>query len=415
MKKKTSFRKVIHVMHLWVGIPCALFLFIICLTGTIYVFNREITQWIDGDRFNVTAPADAHPLPMATLISLLEKEQKGLTTTAVTIPPSKTQAWTFSMQEKESGKKGGKGNMAKGPKAKPKTWNFLVNPYTGRVQGDAQSTSYVFFNTVLQLHRWLLISNHDIGAAITGTAAILMIFLQISGMILWLPAKLKSWKNRYAWKQGFRIKLDATPKRLNFDLHKALGFYTFLFITIMALTGPAMAFDWYKAGFSRALGVQPVKKGADNELTSGVASDTARSMAIEAALAKSDELFNYAGLTRVTLPKNATGVFNVQKTKEGFFASAAIDRVFLDQYTGAIVKLDRFSDKTLGQKIVTSIKPIHTGELFGTLSKILYFIACLLATSLPVTGIFIWWGRRNKKGKTIAATKNRQELVYVNS
>jgi uncharacterized iron-regulated membrane protein len=397
-------------MHLWVGIPCALFLFIICLTGTIYVFNREIIQWVDGDKFHVSAPADAHPLPMATLVSFLEKEQKGLTTTAVTIPSSKTQAWTFSMQGKESGKKGEKGNMAKNPKAKPRTWNFLVNPYNGRVQGDAQSTSYAFFNTILQLHRWLLISNHDIGAAITGTAAILMIFLQISGIILWLPAKLKSWKNRRAWKQGFGIKFAATPKRLNFDLHKAVGFYTFLFITIMALTGPAMAFDWYKAGFSRALGVQPVKKGADNELISGVASDTARSLAIETALAKSDELFNYDGITRVTLPKNATGVFNIQKTKEGFFASAAIDRVSLDQYTGGIVKLDRFSDKTLGQKIVTSIKPIHTGELFGTLSKILYFIASLLATSLPVTGIIIWWGRRNKNRRSIAAAKSDRTL-----
>ncbi|MDO6435193.1 PepSY-associated TM helix domain-containing protein [Flavitalea sp. BT771] len=410
MKKRTSFRKIIHVMHLWVGIPCALFLFIICLTGTIYVFNREITQWVDEDKFHVTLPANAFPLPMATLTSLLEKEQKGLTTTAVTIPSSKTQAWIFSMQEKEPGKKGGKGNMAKGPKAKPKISNFLVNPYTGRVQGDAQSTSFVFFNTVLQLHRWLLISNHDIGTAITGTAAILMIFLQISGIILWLPAKLRSWKSRRAWKQGFRIKFDATPKRLNFDLHKAVGFYTFLFITIMALTGPAMAFDWYKAGFSRALGVQPVKKGADNELTSRVASDTARSMTLETALARSEALFPYEGITRVTLPKNATGVFNIQKMQEGFFASAAIDRIFLDQYTGAIVKLDRFSDKTLGQKIVTLIKPIHTGELFGTLSKILYFIACLIATSLPVTGVIIWWGRRNKKGKTIAVVKNRQEL-----
>jgi len=389
-------------MHLWVGIPCALFLFIMCLTGTVYVFNREITQWIDGDRFKLTAPANAPLLPMATLINLVEKDQKGLKTTVITIPPNKTQAWTFSMQQAPPAKKVAQGKEASERKEKPKTRSFLVDPYTGKVQGDAQSTSYKFFNTILQLHRWLLISNHDIGGAITGFAAIMMIFLQISGFILWLPAKLRSWKNSAIWKQGFRIKFGSTGKRFNFDLHKTLGFYTFLFITIMALTGPVLGFDWYRTGFTKALGGTPAKKSADNKLTSGIQPDSVKAIAIETAVAKAGELFHYDATIKITLPKNQTGVFTIQKTRDGFFVSPAIDRVVLDQYTGNTVKLDRFSDKTLGQKIVTLVKPIHTGELFGTLSKIVYFIACLLATSLPVTGVIIWWGKRNKRKPVLA-------------
>lgn len=383
-------------MHLWVGVPCALFLFIICLSGTLYVFNREITQWIDSPRFKSTAPPNAAPLPMTTLITLLEKDQKGLKTTGLTIPQDKTQAWTFSMQPISPAKKVQQGKETGERKEKPKTRNFLVNPHTGKVQGDVQSTSYAFFNTILQLHRWLLISNHDIGGAITGFTAIMMIFLQISGFILWLPAKFQSWKKRAIWKQGFRIKFGSTGKRFNFDLHKTLGFYTFFFITIMALTGPVMAFDWYRTGFSKALGDTPVKKGLDNELTSGIQPDSVKAISIETAIAKTAECFHYDATTKITLPKNQKDVFSIQKTRDGFFVSPAIDRVTLDQYTGQIIKLDRFSDKTWGQKIVILAKPIHTGELFGTLSKIIYFIACLLATSLPVTGIIIWWGKRNK-------------------
>jgi uncharacterized iron-regulated membrane protein len=186
----------------------------------------------------------------------------------------------------------------------------------------------------------------------------------------------------------------------------------------MALTGPAIGFDWYRAGFSRAMGVKPVKKGADNDLQSAAASDSARAIAFETAVAASDRLFSYEGITRITLPKNKTGVFNIQKTKEGFFASAGIDRVFLDQYTGGIVKIDRFSDRTFGQKVVSMIKPIHTGELFGTLSKILYFIACLLATSLPVTGFIIWWGKRKKSKKasahSIVVREKQPGIIYSN-
>ncbi|MDR3273390.1 MAG: PepSY domain-containing protein, partial [Flavobacteriaceae bacterium] len=36
------------------------------------------------------------------------------------------------------------------------------------------------------------------------------------------------------------------------------------------------------------------------------------------------------------------------------------------------------------------------GEVFGTFSKILYFLACLIGTSLPVTGTLIWLNKMKK-------------------
>ncbi|WP_291139779.1 PepSY domain-containing protein, partial [Flavobacterium sp. UBA7663] len=40
---------------------------------------------------------------------------------------------------------------------------------------------------------------------------------------------------------------------------------------------------------------------------------------------------------------------------------------------------------------------IHIGAIFGIWSKILALIISLVCASLPVTGFFIWWGKRNKK------------------
>uniref|UniRef100_UPI003B3AB395 PepSY-associated TM helix domain-containing protein n=1 Tax=Siphonobacter sp. TaxID=1869184 RepID=UPI003B3AB395 len=273
--------------------------------------------------------------------------------------------------------------------------NLLVNPYTGKIQGNAQTPTAKFFATVLQLHRWLLIENHDIGGAITGTAALGMILLQITGLLLWLPAKISSWKKWNVWKPGFKIKTDASSKRLNFDLHKTLGFYAFVFVTIMALTGPVFAWEWYRTGYRQLMGVfTPREEKALETEANG-----RQPLALEEIIRQSNQVFSYSGVLRLTLPKDSVGTIVAQKSQNGFFTSAGVDRLTLDPYTGQVLKLERFADKTLGEKIAVSAKIIHTGELYGTFTKILYFLACLIATSLPVTGFLIWW----KRGKPEAA------------
>jgi uncharacterized iron-regulated membrane protein len=50
---------------------------------------------------------------------------------------------------------------------------------------------------------------------------------------------------------------------------------------------------------------------------------------------------------------------------------------------------------------------IHVGAILGLPGKILMFFASLICASLPITGFYIWWGRRNKKKrKAIPTAKN---------
>ena len=73
---------------------------------------------------------------------------------------------------------------------------------------------------MFSLHRWLLldkvekpiisgIENKKLGSMITGWATIIFTLGCISGLIIWFPQKLKSWK------QGLKIKWRAGWKRLN--------------------------------------------------------------------------------------------------------------------------------------------------------------------------------------------------------
>jgi uncharacterized iron-regulated membrane protein len=54
------------------------------------------------------------------------------------------------------------------------------------------------------------------------------------------------------------------------------------------------------------------------------------------------------------------------------------------------VKVERFGDKPFNEQIASSIKALHTGEIFGLFTKILYFISGLIASSLSITGIILW-------------------------
>ncbi len=335
---------------------------------------------------------------MAVLMAKVETEIKGKISN-IQIPENTSEAWTVALNIPEKGVAEGKVKEESASKMsrkkeerKVKSVSYFVNPYTGKILGDAQTSSSAFFATTLKLHRWLLMDK-SIGGVITGTAAVMMIFLQISGLILWFPAKIKSWKKSGSWTPGFKVKTDARFKRVNFDMHKTLGFYAFVFVTIMALTGPYFAFDWYKEGFTKLMGV--TKK--ENPVSAIPGKNTP--VDLETVLANAGKVYSYTGNIRINMPSDSVGTFTVLKSQSGFLTLAAVDRVYFDQYTGVLVRLEKYSDKPLGEKITSSVKFIHTGELFGTFSKILYFLACLVATSLPISGFFIWFNKGKKEPK----------------
>jgi uncharacterized iron-regulated membrane protein len=66
--------------------------------------------------------------------------------------------------------------------------------------------------------------------------------------------------------------------------------------------------------------------------------------------------------------------------------------------TGNFKSKELFWDKPLHKQFTSLAKPLHTGEILGLKSVILYFIICFIGFSLPITG-FIFWFNRARKAK----------------
>ncbi|OKL41040.1 PepSY-associated TM helix domain-containing protein [Pontibacter flavimaris] len=379
--KKYTLRNLFNDVHLWLGIASGLVLFVVCLTGTIYTFKEEVEELMAPEKYTVEVPANAEPIATNALIAELEQELQGQVV-SISIPGDKASSYSISVAPvAAAGAKKAEGG------GRPAT--YFVNPYTGQVVGTPESATAEFFTTVMKLHRWLLLGD-SVGRVIVGAATIIFTFLVLTGLVLWFPVKRKNWK------QGLKIKTNAKWKRVNHDLHNTLGFYSSILLLIMALTGLCWSFEWYRDGLSSVMGAEVFKGRKEKPMAIAAAASTATP---EDYIQQANLLLPYAGDLRLSLPADDTTAVVIQKSQTGFFALAAADKVQLNKHNAEPLKVEKFADKPLNKQVVGLIKPLHLGNVYGTFSKILYFIACLVATSLPVTGTMIWINKLRKKSK----------------
>ncbi|PUZ27207.1 Uncharacterized iron-regulated membrane protein [Chitinophaga costaii] len=392
--KKYNFRKFCNDVHLWLGMASSIVLFVICLTGTIFVFHTEIEKLLYPKWFKAQMD-DGKKRSPDELIATVENHTKGKVV-IFTIPASPDEVWMFSVKNKPANAGMPVQQVSPTPAmgnaedaAQEKNKIYYVDPYTGEITGVDKSPAGEFFRTVEDIHRWFFVGK-PVGKTIGGTAAIIFVLLIISGIVIWWPRKIKHWK------EGFKIKFSARWKRVNYDLHRALGIYVFPVILLSAITGPAWSFEWYRSGFSKLLGSEVLKKKEVKTKHPAAKAAPAETITYARVLELADSCIKAQSITVVTLPAEKGAAISIAKTHVGFLNLSAIDKIQIDPSTGTVLKTMLFSHLTISAKIATSFRAIHVGEIFGSLSKIIYFIACLLATSLPISGILVWYNKWKK-------------------
>ncbi|WP_312696456.1 PepSY-associated TM helix domain-containing protein [Sphingobacterium mizutaii] len=456
VQKRTTWmkvRKFFNDIHLWGGLISGIVVFIVCITGTIYTYNTElralampefnkvkvegekksadqlltaITAEVKGKVVGVKVPY-ADNSPTFFMYNKKEKDEEGKERKPETAKAQEGQKpeSTKEVKEEKTSEKPQKAEEAKlseekGPKKAapagpgggrgPRANQLAVNPYTGQIIGDpsdVKTKTAEFMQKMFSLHRWLLLNeieepiiegveNRKLGSWITGSATLLFLFGVITGIVIWFPNKMRAWKN------GLNIRWSANWKRLNHDLHNTLGFYSCIILFLMAVTGPFWSFDWYRAGWQKTWGTYKSPDAPKEEkaaLLSTLPADGRKPMSIEETILAVNKVLPYEGDVTINFAKDSVGTVSISKNRTGFFAPSAGDRLTLDQYSGEVLERDVFREKPFNQRASASIKALHIGDIYGPFTKLLYFISCLIATSLPVTGVMIWINKMKKKKK----------------
>ncbi|HLT50639.1 MAG TPA: PepSY-associated TM helix domain-containing protein [Arenibacter sp.] len=401
-EKKTSkwvkIRKFLNDIHLWAGLISGLVLLVVCFTGTIYVYNTEIREWGASHLYKVSVPNGQGPLSVEAVMEKGKNHIQG-SITGVKIPYDADRSYQFTAR-------------AEGDKSRFGT-TYFFDPYTGDFLGNSKEKNEAaeFMGTLFSLHRWLLLDkvgepiisgleNRKLGSYITGTATILFTIGVLTGIVIWIPRKAKYWR------QGLKIKFKGNWKRINHDLHNTLAIYSAIILFLMGVTGPFWSFPWYRTGLQKSLGTYQERSaggpgGGNSEKKDkpSVKEDT-ELYALVDYLAVVDAELDYPGEYSIGLPQKGATEISISKKRTGFFAPAASDKVVLDVNTKAVKEKEVFREKPFNERVSRSVKALHVGDVYGSFSKLLYFISCLIATSLPITGTLIWINKMKKsKGK----------------
>ncbi len=409
---KIFFRRI----HLYLGLVSGLFLVVVCLTGTILVFEEELTRALNPERYTVAAAATPR-LSLAQLTEAVRAARPKAKINGFKVYADPTRTVEIALaggppggavqrgpradesrkgpreQRGESGRTGN-GPMAGGPGAKggkggkaERGPTLFLNPYTGAILGeyDAHKSGFHFIE---EIHRGLVAGR--VGKLIMGINSIIFLFILGTGIVLWWPAA------RQAFSQRLTIKWGSNWKRLNHDFHLVLGFYASVFLFIMAATGVGMSFDWVGKTINTI--THSPQQRPEPPTSAAVAPGTA-AFGADAALALARRQAPNAESYAVQLPKEPAGSIQVSILRPSALTERATDDVYLDQYSGQVLRQQAYAQKPVGQRIRGLFKPVHTGAIFGWPTKILALIFVLLGATFPITGTIMWLNRTRKTKK----------------
>jgi uncharacterized iron-regulated membrane protein len=398
---KVFFRRI----HLYLGLAAGLVILICCLTGAILVFEKDLQMALNKNRYYVEAGQDKLSLDQLVKSVRASYSDAKINGAKVYGDASRSAEISVGFPPKKDAKnnvpKTNEGKKSAAPQRQP-GFTIFVNPYTGQVL-EKYSYRETGFYQVFALHRWLLGGEGSIGKLIVGVSTLIFLFILITGIILWWP------KTKRVLKQRLKIKWSAGWKRINHDMHLVFGFYTAIFLFIFAFTGLAWSFEWFNKGIYTVTN-SPLKAPPPPKST--YVAD-AKKISFDNALAVAKTVYNSVEFYNISMPKDSSEAVSVTALSTNAAHESASDVVYIDQYSGTVLSKMEFGDRSLGARVRSSFKPIHTGSIWGTPSKIIALIVCLLGVTFPITGVIMWVNRTRKKKATSKQLASIEEEEYA--
>lgn len=373
-----TFKKAAGIVHLWLGLVAGLVIFIVAITGAIYVFSDDIIQLTEAS-FRTVKVEDKPQLSASQLVAIAHEER------ARFLGDKKVPEWNWQSLYRYGANDQAAEFSSRHYKDPDQYVDIFINPYNGKVIYTRDTYAYPFWDIVVNLHTSLLLG--DFGTYVVEFSTLFLLVMLITGMILWFPKSRKGLKQRFTikWKPTFKW------KRKNYDLHNILGFYASWIVLFMIITGLAWSFTWVEDAIyfmlrSRHTSTEITVKNEPNAKADSSAIDRIYQQ-VKAVDAKG---YCY----NLNLAKDALQPFEVYVRQTRNWAPG--NTYDFNPVTGALLSSKPYAGLSAGEKYDLLSGDIHYGWVFGWPSKIATFFACLVVASLPVTGFLIWWGRKKK-------------------
>ncbi len=372
-------KKIFRKIHLWLSVPFGLVITLICFSGAMLVFENEVNEWSRPGLYYVETVKESS-LPMDKLLEKVATTlPDSVSVTGVSISSDPGRAYQVSL-------------------SKPRRASLYVDQYTGEVKGKSERSGFFMF--MFRMHRWLLDSmnpgNEGIfwGKMIVGVSTLLLVFVLISGIVIWWPRTRKALKNS--------LKITATKgwRRFWYDLHVAGGMYALIFLLAMALTGLTWSFPWYRMAFYKIFGVEVQQRVAQGHEQKSDAQKRDTKLAVhrkKKSFAYWQEVYDKLSRQNPEYKQISISSGTASVSFNCFGNQRASDRYSFNTDNGEFTETSLYQHQDKSGKIRGWIYSIHVGNWGGMFTRILAFIAALIGAALPLTGYYLWI----KKLKTV--------------
>lgn len=344
-------------LHLSVAFAAGLFLVVLGLTGSIMAFEEPLDVLLHPSLFRTRSSASRQPLPLADLAAAVARRFPGEVVRGFHLP-GRPDAST----------------VAVGPKGA-----VFLDGRTGEILGTRREPT--FLDLVHQTHLRLVPGTRsETGRTLLLASAIGMVFLVLSGVVLWF---------RY---RQLAVAFRATGIRFLLDLHNAVGIVSALFLLVLSLTGIVVAYDRPIAqSLHGRNGTRPTPRTARSTPVEGAA-PIAAERAIEAARAA------LPGATPIVvqLPAAPADSYDVRLRFPEDRTPGGRSWVAVDAYSGKPLVVESSRATAFASRVITLNRAIHTGDVLGLPSKVLVSFSSLLAVVQVASGLLLWLKRRRR-------------------
>ncbi len=197
-------RRLLLQAHLYAGLTAGVFLIVLSLTGAVLVFENELNAIVNPQLLKVR-PA-GQELAWETVRQKVEKQEPAWRVQRIYLPAADDDSTYVRLISRKTGR----------------TREMYADQYSGKVLGDKLQGNQLIW----KIHELPI----NLGAGLAGSrivvwSSVALLCLACSGIVLWWRRKI------------FRFHWNMRPARVNYDLHRTLGFWSSIAMLGFAVTG----------------------------------------------------------------------------------------------------------------------------------------------------------------------------------
>jgi uncharacterized iron-regulated membrane protein len=354
-------RPLIFQLHLWSALIVGTVLLFVALTGACMVFRPELDPVFNRGLFSV-APGGP-PRPLDELVAAAQRSHPEAKVDYVRLAPEPGASVQVAFLDKQV---------------------VFVNPATAAVLGR-RGRYEGFFGRCEQWHRFLFLG--PAGTFVTRAGAMLTCFVLLTGFYLWLPAVFR------VVRTGFVLNFKLKGRAWNFNLHKVVGFYAGAVVLASALTGLPQSYDWMEHGVYLGWGAAP----AGPALHSTPPTGGGNGVTMQSWLESARRLAPGAVETMIYLPRKPDAPVEIYATGRAGLQENARSYLFLDAYSGAVLRATPYAESTRGVKFYLAVVSLHFGQFGGWVGRVIMLAGTLAVPLLAFTGLAMFLQRRRPR------------------